>query len=145
MKKLIFVFCLIFATGSVFAQYEGYNLENALKELNVNIENHPEYLPGAGQMENHEIRTKYMGSSWAITYYIQRIATALTGLAAAVAVLFIIQNSFNILTSAGGSEIITKSKKGLMWSIIGLVLIMGAYIVVKTIVSLPYSAEVLIP
>jgi hypothetical protein len=81
------------------------------------------------------------GGGFIITYYIQKIANALTGLAAALAVLFIIQNSFNLLTSSGDSEMITKSKKGLMWSLIGLVLIMGSYIVVKTVISLPYAAE----
>ena len=148
MKKLIFVFCLICLAGSVSAEgAEIYDLQEALRGVEIEPEDHPVNLPGAGILEGESsdvvyLRTsKWMGKPFIITYYIQKIATALTGLAAAVAVLFIVQNSFNLLTAAGGSEVITTSKKGLMWSVIGLVVIMGAYIVVKTVISLPYAGE----
>jgi|GEM_PF-3120208 hypothetical protein len=148
MKKLIFILVLICLSGTVSAEGESeiYDIKEALKQLDVAVEKHPKNLPGAGEDPAAELKwdvkfNKMAGKPFIITYYIQKIAKALTGVVAAVAVLFIIQNSFNLLTAAGGTEQITKSKKGLMWSLIGLVMIMGAYIVVKTVISLPYSAE----
>ncbi len=144
MKKLIFVLCLLCFVGGVsVVDAQSYDLQESLKNVGVQPEEHPAYLPGANPDADSffsKIRVgKWMGKPYIVTYYIQRIINALTGLAAAMAVLFIIQNSFNLLTSAGGSEQVTKSKKGLMWSLIGLVLIIGSYIIVKTVISLPYA------
>jgi hypothetical protein len=152
MKKIflaILPLILLFGVSGTCDADSGYSLEKALKDQNINIDHHPEHLPGAGIEPasspsapiEQQIVSTLSGKPFIITWYIQRISTALTGLAAAVAVLFIVQNSFMLLTSAGGSEAVTKAKKGLMWSIIGLVIIMGSYIVVKTVISLPYVGE----
>jgi len=143
MKKLIFVLFLLCFIGVVpVADAQGYDLQEALKNIDVEPEDHPVHLPGTNPKPGSvfaELReSEWTGKPYIITFYIQRIANALTGLAAAVAVLFIVQNSFNLLTSAGDSEKVTTSKKGLMWALIGLVVIMGAYIVVKTVISLSY-------
>ncbi len=149
MKKILFILSLFFLVMSISAEAQIYDLDTALENLDVKPEQHPENLPGAGiivdgpntPISDQIKKSGLMGKPYIITYYIQKIANALTGLVAAIAVLFIIQNSFNLLTSAGGSEMITKAKKGLMWSLIGLVVIIGAYIVVKTAISLPYAGE----
>ncbi len=148
MKKLILILGLLLLVGNASAQDEGagYDLIDALMDttgepLETINEIAPKHLPGSGNDATRAISKMSKRGGGDVTTYIQLIATALTGIAASVAVLFIIQNSFNLLTSAGGSEAVTKSKKGLMWSIIGLVVIMGSYIVVKTIISLTYSGE----
>lgn len=93
----------------------------------------PKHLPGVG--------TQLQGSPGDFTIFLQRLINGIAGVAAALAVVFLIQNSFNLVIATGSSDDIAKAKKGVIWSLVGLVVIIGAFIVVKTVISIMYSAE----
>lgn len=62
------------------------------------------------------------------------------GISAAVALFFILNNGFWMITSAGGEKI-DESKKGLQWALIGLILIVLSYSIIRFIISIPISAD----
>lgn len=76
-----------------------------------------------------------------VTSLIQGIGGGLAVIAGAVAVLFIVINGAKITFSFGNSEMLSQAKKGLMWSIAGLLLVVFAYVLTKSIVALVYSGE----
>lgn len=118
-----------------------YDLHKAMKEVqgvNQDDPNYiavlPEHLVGA---DDKSLR----GDASDITTLFQRFANGLTLLAGAIAVLFLIINGFVMVTSAGNTDQIGKAKKGLMWSVIGLLLIIMSYVIVKTVVGITYSGQ----
>ncbi len=76
-----------------------------------------------------------------VTSLIQGMANGLAAIAAVVAVLFIVINGARMTFSFGDSEALSKSRKGLMWSIAGLLLVIFAYVIAKSVVALVYSGE----
>ena len=64
---------------------------------------------------------------------------AVTAVVASIAILFTIINGFLITISTGGDQL-GKAKKGLIWSVAGLMLVIFAYIIVKTTISLIYTS-----
>jgi len=145
MKKIfIFSFILFFSlSGVVFAEEEtgtgfdndkGYSLGKALTGGNIGLEDvndFPEHLPGIFKNSNGDVTD--------ITNIMQKFGNGLTGVAAALAVLFIILNCFTLITAVGETDKISNAKKGLIWSLVGLVLIVGSYVIVKTMIFLSYA------
>lgn len=76
-----------------------------------------------------------------VTSLIQGIANGLAALAGAVAVLFIVINGARMTFSFGDTEALSKARKGLMWSVAGLLLVVFAYVIAKSVVALVYSGE----
>lgn len=85
------------------------------------------------------------GDASDITLFLQRLTNGIAGVAAAVAILFLVNDAFNLVIATGNTEDIAKAKKGMIWALVGLIVIIGAFIVVKTVISLTYSAEVPLP
>ncbi len=84
------------------------------------------------------IQNKDLKTSNTIASIIQGAVNALTIVVASVAILFTIINAFLITTSSGGDGL-AKAKKGLLWSIAGLFMVIFAYIIVKTIIAITYT------
>jgi len=72
---------------------------------------------------------------------IQRIADGAAALAASVAILFVVINGARLTFAFGNTEAMGKAKKGLIWAAAGLVVIIFAYIITKTVVALVYSGS----
>jgi hypothetical protein len=89
----------------------------------------PKYLIGASCAENSELK----GDASDIAFWIQKFGGKITALISFIAVLFIVFNSFKILTAVGDTDQINSGKNGLKWAIIGLFLTMFAYLVVKSV------------
>jgi hypothetical protein len=138
IKKIILFGILAIMFSSAIASgtkaNDPYTLKKALQELGFQSElQPPKYLPRS--------EAKLEGNAGDITIFLQKLTNGITGIAAAIAVLFLIQNSFSLVIATGNSDNISKAKKGIIWSLVGLVLIMGAFIVVKTVISITYSGE----
>ncbi|MBI4437800.1 hypothetical protein HY631_02510 [Candidatus Uhrbacteria bacterium] len=73
---------------------------------------------------------------------IARIIQAILSITGAVALLMFIWGGFQWLISAGEPEKIKKGKETFTWAIIGLAVIIGAYMLVSTIVSALESGTV---
>lgn len=73
-------------------------------------------------------------------FFTMRIVNAVLGIAGVVAIFFILNNAFYMIASAGSEEKITQHKKGLMWALVGLVLIILSYSIIRFIVSVPFQA-----
>jgi len=93
----------------------------------------PKYLTGA----NWENRA-YRGDGSDITFWLQKLGGRITNYIAVLAVLFIAFNGIMLVTAAGDEDQIKNAKKGIVWTLVALVLIAFAYIIVKTVVSLAY-------
>lgn len=106
-----------------------YSLQDALKEHGGNIA--PKYLPG--------MQTQRTGSAKDITTVAQKATNVLIGFAGVVTVFFFVWNAVVLVLSVGGAEEITKAKRGLTWAAVGLVLIIFAYVIVKSIIFVTYS------
>ncbi|MEK7528570.1 MAG: hypothetical protein AAB592_02300 [Patescibacteria group bacterium] len=72
----------------------------------------------------------------AIVQLIGRVIAIALSLAAIMAVYFIVNNSFMLAAASGSNEMVEQYKKGLFWNVIGLVLIMVSYSLMKFIVWL---------
>ena len=117
---------------------------NTTKELQNNIEEMtgfgcsetmPKYLVGASCEENSELK----GDATDIAMWIQNFGGKITSLVGMIAVVLIVWNSFTLVTAAGDSDKISQGKKGIMWTLLGLAVIMFAYVIVKTVVVLMYT------
>lgn len=74
-------------------------------------------------------------------YILFKIVNVLLGIAGIAAVFFIILNGFQLIISAGKEETITQHKKGLMWAVVGLLLIILSYSIIRFVVSVPFQAD----
>lgn len=95
----------------------------------------PNSLPGATKSKGLQREAAVQG----FTGLLQRIINGFTGIAAAIAVFFIVFNGGSLMLAAGDSEKIKKARTGIVWALLGLLLIMGSYIIAKTVISLTYS------
>lgn len=95
----------------------------------------PRELPGATKSKNIGRESAIQG----FTGLLQRIINGFTGIAAAIAVFFIVFNGGSIMLAAGDMEKIKKARTGIIWALLGLLLIMGSYVIAKTVISLTYS------
>ena len=59
----------------------------------------------------------------------------LLSLAFISAVLFIVISGYRFITSAGNEEMVEKAKKNLLWAVVGLVVILLAWIILSVIVT----------
>lgn len=84
------------------------------------------------------VEEAYAGDASDATNFIQRIGNGLVAVLASVAILFVVLSAFDLLMAAGSSDKIAKAKKALTWVMLGLLTVIGAYVVVKTAVSTPF-------
>lgn len=68
-----------------------------------------------------------------------RITNLVLYIAGLVAIFFVVLNGFKMVTSAGSDEVITQTKKGLTWAIVGLLLIILSYSIMRFIISVPFN------
>lgn len=129
---LIFVFGIFalnnFAISSTHAQ--GLSLKDALDKVGVQGES--KYLPVPADNKKPEE---------ALSNTIQRATNYLTAMAAGIAILFIVVNAAKLVMAFGSSDDITSAKKGLLWSLGGLGVVMFAFVIAKTVISLAFSGE----
>ncbi len=148
MKKFLLAIILFFGlgTGSFWvsdftSEVQAYSLDDAIEKHLEGEEDKekarkeltPDFMPATASSR--------AGNAADITLATQKLINVLVVLAGAIAVIFIIYNAIVLVVAAGNSDQITNAKKGLFWAVIGLVLIIFAYVIVKTIISLTYSGE----
>ncbi|MFA4845827.1 MAG: pilin [Patescibacteria group bacterium] len=69
-----------------------------------------------------------------ITTIVGRLIQAILGITGAFALLMFIWGGFQWLVSGGEPEKVKKGKETLKWAVIGLVVILGAYMLISTVV-----------
>lgn len=77
-----------------------------------------------------------------IRVIIARIIQAILGVTGSVALLVFIYGGFMYLISGGEPEKVKKGKNAILYGVIGLAIIVGAYMLVKTVVSALESGSV---
>lgn len=70
-----------------------------------------------------------------IQVIIGRLIRAMLGVTGSIALLMFIWGGFLWLISAGEPEKVKKGKDAMKWATLGLVVIMGAYMIVNTIIT----------
>ncbi len=117
-KILLFLICLtiIFSYFTFFAipktQAISYQLKNPLENL-------------VGKAEGTE----------AVSIIIGQVIKLILGIIGAVALLMFVYGGFTWLTSAGSGEKVEKGKNILIWSVIGLIVILTSYVAVSFIIN----------
>ena len=72
--------------------------------------------------------------------FIKTIVKTLVGIAGAVAVVFMVIGGFHYITSSGHPEKLDKAKKTLLYSGIGLVIVLAAYTIVDFVAGIAKSS-----
>lgn len=70
------------------------------------------------------------------------IAIVLIQISGVLAIYFIVTNALTYVKSFGRDEEIQKAKKGLIWSIAGLVIIMVSYAIVQNVIKITLLTDV---
>lgn len=118
-----------------------YDLREALRDVQMAnrgdrrfIAEYPEHLVGA---DSRSLK----GDASDLTVFFQRFGNGLTILAGSLAVIMIVVNGFMMVVSVGDTDTVGKAKSGLIWSLVALLLIIMAYVIVKTVISVSYSGQ----
>jgi len=132
MKKKIFKILLgLISTIAIFA-----SIQTVSAEYTIPIELKPDNLPfDISVEENGEVDS---GETQVIKI-LQVISGALLYFAAPLTVIAIGMTAFNMAMGSGNSEKIETAKKQLTWAIMGLLLVILSYAVVKIVISFPFS------
>ena len=72
--------------------------------------------------------------------FFARIVSVLLGIVGIIAVFSLISNAWWLAASAGQEEALTQ-RKGLKWAIIGLILVILSYSIIRWIISIPFQAD----
>lgn len=75
-------------------------------------------------------------------YILQMLAGALISIAAPVAIVIIAVSGLIAVVSHGDQGLIDKAKKTLVWAVIGLVVIIFSWVIIRSVVSLVLTANV---
>lgn len=71
----------------------------------------------------------------------QRIVNVLFSAAGIIALFFLMNNAWWLITAGGSEETLTQHKKGMMWAIIGLLLVILSYSIIRFIITVPFAAD----
>lgn len=66
---------------------------------------------------------------------IARLIQAILGITGSIALLMFVYGGFLFLISSGSPKLVEKGKEIMKWAVLGLVVIIGAYMIVSTIVG----------
>lgn len=135
MKFLTDNFRLLLGTLVVVALLVCFSSVEALSLKDATGGVVPGAVPGAS-LSNED---SPIGAVTTVAQLMQRFADGAAALAGAVAILFVVINAARMTFSLGDTEALSKAKKGLTWAAVGLVLIIFAYIVTKSVIALTYS------
>ncbi len=96
----------------------------------------PDNAPFAINFENNKTDTPEAP----LIFILQIISGTLLYIAAPLAVIAIVMSAFGIVSSTGEAEKIEGSKKQLKWAILGLLLIIFSYAIVKAIITIAFES-----
>jgi hypothetical protein len=141
MKKislllLVFLFAVGTLSPSALAQPIPFSDEPPeLLTPNLSDSNEPPEIYG-GRLFNESDRYRLTGEGGIITSLLPRVATWMTGLLAAVAVLFLMYAGILFLTAGGEEEKISEATKTAVYVVLGLILAMFGYVLVYLFLTL---------
>lgn len=101
----------------------------------------PDAPQGFSELNQSDLPSSHQFSDLSITYIIADIAVALLQISGILAIFFIIMSGFNYVKSFGQEEEIQKAKKGLIWSILGFLLVILSYAIVQNVIKITLSVE----
>lgn len=120
---------------------QAVSLKEGLSNVGINVQikgeqtpNELSVLPVLDGKKDDEVEV-------GMSTFIQSVTNVITSLAGGVAIFFIALNSGILLLALGESEGIEKAKKGLIRAVLGLLVIMFAFVITKTIISLVFSGD----
>lgn len=77
----------------------------------------------------------------AVTYILADLVSGLLGIVGIIAVYFLVSNALSYASSFGQQDKIDKAKKGIMWSLAGLLLIMLSYSIVRFVIKVVLKTD----
>ncbi len=112
------------------ATSQGKSINDLLENSGIGKQE-PKYLPVSDNGAPKE----------ALADTIQGFTNVISGFSAGVAILFIVINAGKLIFAVGSSDEITKAKKGITWSLLGLLLVVFAFIIAKTVILFTFSGD----
>ncbi len=110
-------------------------------QVTIDPSYHPDNAPTVTKQNPSSANEQNVSFDDARNKITARVMNTVLGLAGVVAIFFIINNSWYLIISGGQEEKITQHKKGLMWAIIGLILIILSYSIIRFVISIPFQAQ----
>lgn len=121
-----------------FASAFALPIAHAASGIGIPSDLYPEGMPTAGgKLPTGAVKETAEGIRTALTSHLVEV---ILGIAATVALFFILNDGFWMIASAGGEKV-EHAKKGLMWAIIGLVLIILSYSIIRFVILIPSGAD----
>ncbi len=135
MKKVLFTILTFIVAAWILAP-------TALAAYSIPGEYQPNNIAESWVEQNSEAMgdTESYGAL-AVTYILADLVSGLIGITGVIAVYFLVSNSLQYATSFGQQDKIDKAKKGIMWSIIGLFVIMLAYAIVRFVIKIVLTTD----
>ncbi len=135
MKKIFVIAVIAYSLLMVSAvpAYAQVTLDPTLRPENL-----PTISGGAENRDEAKVNYKEDAVRASLVF---RFGSIILGLAGVVAIYFILNNAWFIIASAGNEETVTTHKKGLMWAVIGLILLMLSYSIMRFVISIPFQAD----
>ncbi len=128
-KKLALIITIIILNFAPLCLAIGYIQNQDLKaEITLPNDLHPQYAPTVVLTGGNEADYG--------NYFLQLIAGGLLYLAAPIAVLIIAMAGSEYVKSSGDETKIEAAKKTLVWAVIGLVVIILSYAIIRSVITL---------
>lgn len=132
MKKILFTWIL----ASTFMLMGATTVSAAGLPIDPNF--YPEGSPTITGARPTETGDDTEAARLALTF---RVVNIILGIVGTVAIFFIVNNAWFMVAAGGSEEKITQHKKGLTWAVIGLVLIVLSYSIIRFIIEIPFQAD----
>ena len=137
MKKVkVFLFAVIIV--SLFSVAVPATLAAGVK---IDPSYHPLNAPTITGEMAESTAEKDLDVEGARVQFFARIVNVLLGVVGIIAVFSLISNAWWLAASAGQEEALTQRKKGLKWAVIGLILVILSYSIIRWIISIPFQAD----
>ena len=113
-----------------------------LGAIGINPDLRPGYAPGSrGEMANPGANIEDKYGTQAVSQIIGDIALVFIQISGVIAIYFIVTSGLTYVKAFGREEELGKAKKGLIWSIVGLVVIISAYAIVQNVLRITLTVD----
>ena len=138
MKKII---TLILANFLIFGILM-IGIPAALAAVGISPDLRPEYAPqGREELANPEAPADDKFGVRSINFIIGDFVVVLLQIAGVLAVWFVTSSALGYVKAFGKDENMDKAKKGLIWSLAGLVIIIMAYAIVQNVLRIVLTTD----
>lgn len=114
---------------------------NAAGGVKIDPSYHPSNAPTITGEAAGSVIEKNLTVENARVQFFARIINVILGIVGVISIFALINNAWWLAASAGQEEALTQRKKGLKWAVIGLILVILSYSIVRWMVTIGWQAH----